>query len=103
MANTINKNVIVPEVYAELVREKIAGKTKVAQFAKVLGDLQGKEGETLTMPKWGYIGDATDWAMNTPMVSTQMTQTRNIRQNIMERCLQKMIMMKRNYNLLKWV
>ncbi len=75
MANTINKNVIVPEVYAELVREKIAGKTKVAQFAKVLGDLQGKEGETLTMPKWGYIGDATDWAMNTPMVSTQMTQT----------------------------
>lgn len=76
MANTINKNVIVPEVYAELVREKIAGKTKVAQFAKVLGDLQGKEGETLTMPKWGYIGDATDWAINTPMTSTQMKQTK---------------------------
>jgi hypothetical protein len=75
MANTINKNVIVPEVYAELVREKIAGKTKVSQFAKVLGDLHGKVGETLTMPKWGYIGDATDWAINTPMVSTQMKQT----------------------------
>ena len=72
---TINTNVIVPEVYAELVREKIAGKTKVAQFVKVLGDLQGKVGETLTMPKWGYIGDASDWAIDTPMASTQMTQT----------------------------
>lgn len=75
MANTINTNVIVPEVYAQLVREKIAGKTKVAQFAKVLGDLQGKPGETLTMPKWGYVGDAKDWAIDTPMESTQMTQT----------------------------
>ncbi|WP_099466700.1 hypothetical protein [Konateibacter massiliensis] len=75
MANTINTNVIVPEVYAQLVREKITGKTKVAQFAKVLGDLQGKPGETLTMPKWSYVGDAKDWAINTPMESTQMTQT----------------------------
>jgi len=75
MANTINTNVIVPEVYAQLVREKIAGKAKVAQFAKVLGDLQGKPGETLTMPKWSYVGDAKDWAINTPMESTQMTQT----------------------------
>lgn len=75
MANTINTNVIVPEVYAQLVREKIAGKAKVAQFAKVLGDLQGKPGETLTMPKWGYVGDAKDWAIDTPMESTQMTQT----------------------------
>lgn len=72
---TINTNVIVPEVYAELVREKIAGKTKVAQFAKVMGDLMGKEGETLTMPKWSYIGDATDWDANTAMESTQMEQT----------------------------
>ena len=75
MANTINTNVIVPEVYAELVREKVAGKAKVAQFAKVLGDLQGKPGETLTMPKWGYIGDATDWEIDKPMESTSMKQT----------------------------
>ena len=75
MANTINTNVIVPDVYAQLVREKIAGKVKVAQFAKVLGDLAGKPGETLTMPKWAYIGDATDWDMSTAMTSTQMEQT----------------------------
>ena len=75
MANTINQNVIVPEVYAQLVREKIAGKCKVAQFMVTLGDLHGKVGETLTMPKWGYIGDAVDWDINTPMDKTQMKQT----------------------------
>lgn len=72
---TINTNLIVPDVYAQLVREKIAGKVVVSQFAKVLGDLQGNVGETLTMPKWGYIGDATDWNIAKPMDKTQMKQT----------------------------
>ena len=75
MANTINKQIIVPEVYAQLVRERIAGKCKVAQFLVNLGDLHGKVGETLTMPKWAYIGDAVDWDINTPMDKTQMKQT----------------------------
>lgn len=75
MANTINQNIIVPEVYSQLVREKIAGKCKVAQFMVTLGDLHGKVGETLTMPKWGYIGDAVDWDINTAMDKTQMKQT----------------------------
>ena len=75
MANTINTNVIVPDVYAQLVRDKIAGKVKVAQFLVNLGDLHGKVGETLSMPKWSYIGDAKDWNVNTPMDVTQMKQT----------------------------
>ena len=75
MANTINKQIIVPEVYAQLVRERIAGKCKVAQFLVNIGDLHGKVGETLTMPKWAYIGDAVDWDINTPMDKTQMKQT----------------------------
>lgn len=73
--STINTNIIVPDVYAQLVREKIAGKCKVAQFLVNLGDLKGKPGETLTMPKWAYIGDAKDWDINTPMDATQMKQT----------------------------
>lgn len=73
--STINTNVIVPDVYASLVREKIAGKVKVAQFLVNLGDLHGKVGETLTMPKWAYIGDAKDWDISTPMDVTQMKQT----------------------------
>ena len=72
---TINTNIIVPDVYAQLVRDKIKGKCKVAQFLVNLGDLHGKVGETLSMPKWGYIGDAKDWNINTPMDVTQMKQT----------------------------
>lgn len=75
MSNTINKQVIVPEVYAQLVRDKIKGKCKVAQFLVNLGDLHGKVGEVINFPKWGYIGDAKDWNVNTPMDVTQMKQT----------------------------
>ena len=75
MANTINQNIIVPEVYASLVREKIAGKVKVAQFLVNLGDLHGKIGETIQFPKYSYIGDGKDWDINTPMDTTQMKQT----------------------------
>lgn len=73
--NAVNKNVIIPEVYASLVREKIAGKVKVAQFLVNLGDLHGKVGETIQFPKWSYNGDAKDWNINTPMDVTQMKQT----------------------------
>ena len=75
MANTINTNVIVPDVYAQLVRDKITGKVKVAQFLVNLGDLHGKIGETIQFPKYSYIGDAKDWNINTPMDVTQMKQT----------------------------
>ena len=75
MANTINTNVNVPEAYASIVREKIAGKCKVAQFLVNLGDLHGKVGEVINFPKWSYCGDAKDWAINTPMEVTQMKQT----------------------------
>ena len=75
MANTINKNVIVPEVYSVLCREKIAGKCKVAQFLVNVGDLHGDIGETIIFPSWSYIGDAKDWDINTPMDLTQMKQT----------------------------
>ena len=75
MSNTINKQVIVPEVYAQLVRDKIKGKCKVAQFLVNIGDLHGKIGEVINFPKWGYIGDAKDWNVNTPMDVTQMKQT----------------------------
>ena len=75
MANTINTNVIVPDVYAQLVRDKIKGKVKVAQFLVNRGDLKGKVGEVIHFDKWGYIGDGKDWNPNTAMDVTQMTQT----------------------------
>lgn len=76
MSNLVNKNVIVPDIYAQLVREKIAGKVKVAQFAENLGSIVDKEvGETITFPVWKYIGDAEDIAPGTAMSSVEMEQT----------------------------
>ena len=76
MSNLINKNVIVPEVFAQLVREKIAGKVKVAQCAENLGAIVDKEvGETITFPVWKYIGDAEDIIPGTAMTAVEMEQT----------------------------
>lgn len=72
----INKNVIVPDVYADLVRAKISGKVVISQACDVIKKLaSGKVGETLTMPKWAYIGDASDITPGTAMTATSMTQT----------------------------
>lgn len=71
----VNKNVIVPDVYAELVREKVAGKIVISKACTVKKNLTGKVGETLTMPKWAYIGDATDITPGTAMTATSMKQT----------------------------
>lgn len=72
---TVNSNLIVPEIYAELVREKIAGKVKVAQCAENLGTIIDKEvGETITFPVWKYIGDAQDITPGTAMTAVEMEQ-----------------------------
>lgn len=76
MSNLMNKNVIVPDVYAQLVREKIKGKVKVGQCAENLGNIVDKEvGETITFPVWKYIGDAADITVGTAMTAVQLEQT----------------------------
>ena len=78
--NAVNKNMIIPEVYSALVQEKIAGKCHVANMAKVLGDLQGKPGETLTVPSIVYDSDATDWTPGTAMSATNLkTKTKTFK------------------------
>lgn len=73
----VNKNMIIPEVYSQMVREKIAGKCHVANMAEVLGDLQGKPGETLTVPALCYDGDAVDWTPGTAMSAKNLSTSTN--------------------------
>ena len=75
---TINTGLIVPEVYAELVREKIAGRVQVAQFLKTIDTLRNDVGETITMPAWSYVGDASDWTVGTAMTTKSMVQTKKL-------------------------
>ena len=72
--NSINKGLFVPEVYAGLTREKIAGKVIVSQFAEIDATLQGQPGETISVKEWKYIGDAHDHAPGQPMDVTQLKQ-----------------------------
>lgn len=72
--NNVNKGLFVPEVYANLTREKIAGKVIVSQFAEVDATLAGTAGETINVTEWRYIGDAADHEVGTPMDTTQLKQ-----------------------------
>lgn len=73
--NAVNKNMIIPEVYAAIVNEKIAGKVVVSQACEHYGDLMGKPGETLTFPKTEYIGDAQEIVVGEPIPVSKLSQT----------------------------
>lgn len=58
---TLSK-LIDPEVLADMVSAKIPKKIRVTPFAKIDTKLEGQPGDTITIPSWGYIGDAQDVA-----------------------------------------
>lgn len=55
-------NMINPEVMADIVRDKLTDLIKFTPLAKVDTTLQGRAGDTVTLPKFAYIGDAADVA-----------------------------------------
>ena len=62
MANETTKigDLINPEVMADMISAKIPSKMAVTPFVKVDTTLQGVPGDTITVPKYEYIGDAVD-------------------------------------------
>jgi hypothetical protein len=71
----VNKNVIIPEVFASLVDEKIAGKVIIAQAADTIGDLMGQPGETINFPAYVYPGDASDIKVGEPIPTSKLKQS----------------------------
>ncbi|MEG1906845.1 MAG: N4-gp56 family major capsid protein [Gordonibacter sp.] len=59
---TMLGDLINPEVMADMISTKIPQKIAVTPFAKVDDTLQGKPGNTITVPRYEYIGDAEDLA-----------------------------------------
>lgn len=55
-------DLINPQVMADMISAKVEKKIVVAPFAKVDNTLVGVPGNTITVPKYGYIGDAADVA-----------------------------------------
>ena len=60
VTTTKTKDIINPEVMADMIEAKIEAQCKLTPYAKVNTDLQGVPGDTLTVPSWNYIGDAED-------------------------------------------
>ncbi len=62
MASQMTKiaDLIDPEVMADMISAKVESKIVVAPFAKVDNTLQGRAGDTITVPQYTYIGDAKD-------------------------------------------
>ena len=61
-APTKLENLLNPEVVAEYIDAKLVDKIKLSPLAVVETELQGRPGNTLTVPVWEYIGTAQDLA-----------------------------------------
>ena len=69
------ENLIDPEVMAPMISAKLAKAIKVTPFANIDNTLQGRPGSTITVPKYVYIGDASDLAEGATAVPTTLTTT----------------------------
>ena len=62
-----------PEVMADMVSAKAEKKARVIPYAKVDTTLQGQAGDTISIPKYGYIGEAVDVAEGEDIPVRQMS------------------------------
>lgn len=66
-------NLINPEVMADMISGKIEKKIVVTPFAKIDSTLQGRPGNTITIPKYAYIGAAEEVAEGEYVTRTKLT------------------------------
>ena len=64
-----------PQVLADMISAELPNAIALAPLATIGRKLQGSAGNTLTMPKYGYIGDAKDVAEGADIEISQMSTT----------------------------
>lgn len=72
---TMLTDLVNPEVLADMVDAKIVNAIVVTPFATIDRTLVGQPGNTITVPKYNYIGDAMDIAEGEAVEPTVMTTT----------------------------
>ena len=72
---TVLADLINPEVMADMISGKIKQKIVVTPFAKIDTTLEGKAGDTITVPQYAYIGDAEDVAEGVEAGTVKLTAT----------------------------
>lgn len=75
MSVTKLEKMINPEVMSQMISAKVEKKVAVIPFAKVDTTLQGRAGNTITIPVFGYIGDASNVAEGASIGASELTTT----------------------------
>ena len=75
MPQTSLSNMINPEVMSEMISAKVSKRVAVMPFAKVDTTLQGQAGNTITIPVFGYIGDARDISEGMGIGASELSTT----------------------------
>lgn len=73
MAETKLTNMIDPEVMASMISATLPNKIKFAPLANIDTTLAGRPGSTLTVPRYAYIGEASDVAEGDSIGITTLT------------------------------
>lgn len=73
MAQTKLANLVNPQVMADMVSARLPKKIKFAPIARIDTTLAGRPGNTITVPKYAYIGDAEDVAEGVAMGTTVLS------------------------------
>ena len=71
----VNGDVFDPQVVSDMINAKVEKKAAMKGYVKVNNDLQGVPGSEVTIPRWGYIGEAVDLEEGQPIDSTKMAFT----------------------------
>lgn len=77
MTQTKIEQLVNPEVMADMVSAKLPKMIKFTPLAYVERKLVGQPGNTVTVPKWEYSGDAKDIAEGEAIVPDQLTTAKS--------------------------
>lgn len=72
---TKRSNLIVPDLFAGLVRDKFTGRMVIANLASVSEELKGVAGDSITFPKWSLLGNIEDMTEGEALTTEKMQQT----------------------------
>lgn len=75
MAQTKLANLVNPQVMADMISASLPSKIKFAPLARIDSTLVGQAGDSITIPKYGYIGDADDLTEGVAMGTVILTTT----------------------------
>ena len=71
----VNGDVFDPQVVSDMINAKVSKKAVMSGYIKVDNTLSGVPGSTVTVPRWGYIGEAVDLEEGQPIDTTKMAFT----------------------------